>query len=466
MMSGKIKKKKIIIGALIVIVIAIGMYPVISKKALTFSNRVGNKVFKLKNPDAITIYALSYNGKLDVDIEPIVNEFKAKYPNEKINIVKFDENDNGFQKYSKSILSDTLAGEGPDIIYCNTVYTNARAFQKSGLLCDLKPYIEKDKDFNKEDYDSKLLNTGLYKGKLTFVPVDYYVPAYITTKELLEKNNVKLDSNMTQNDFIKAAAGYISQAKNTNGKNLFAASIDVGQFIASSGFECIDYDNRKMNFDKPEFKNIMENYKKIYNSTPKPTNNTSGEEGLQGIKNGSTLFSTDQSYAYGSEIFNSESLIKSLTGQTQIINSFPTYNGGNKTIAIVGDLIGMSKKTKNKKAAYDFIKVALSEKTQSGDKFYAPPINKKAQIDVKNEYSKKWVGKKDREYEKVTLQAPSDDLNKYYDKITNKVDEVKILDSDVDKLIQDCMAPYFEGKSSYDSALKTLENKVKLYINE
>lgn len=464
-MSNKIKNKKIIIGVLIVIIIAIGMYPVLSKKALNVSNSIGNKIFKLKNPDAITIYALTYNGQLDDDIEPIVNEFKAKYPNEKINIVKFNLDDGGLEKYSKSILSDTLAGEGPDIIYCDTENTNARAFQKSGLLCDLKPYIEKDKDFNKEDYDSKLLNTGLYKGKLTFVPVDYYVPAYITTKELLEKSSVKIDSNMTQNNFIKAVSGYISQAKNTNGKNLFAASIDVGQFIASSGFECIDYKNKKMNFDKPEFKNIMENYKKIYNSTPKPAPTSSGEEGLQGIKNGSTLFSTDRQYAYGFDLFNSESVIKGLTEQTQIINSFPTYDGGNKTIAIVGDLIGMSKKTKNKKAAYDFIKVALSEKTQSDDKYYAPPINKKAQIDMKNEYLKKWVGKKDRE-QKVILQAPSDDLNKYYDKITNKVDEVKILDSDVDKLIKDCMAPYFEGKSSYDSALKTLENKVKLYINE
>lgn len=465
MMSSKIKKKKIIIAILAVIIVAIGMYPVISKKTLSFNNSLSNKIFKLKNPDALTIYALTFNGQLDCDIEPIVNEFKAKYSNEKINIVKFNLDGGGLEKYSKSILSDTLAGEGPDIIYCDTESTNARAFQKSGLLCDLKPYIEKDKNFNKEDYDSKLLNTGLYKGKLTFVPVDYYVPAYITTKELLEKNNVKLDSNMTQNDFIKAAGEYISQAKNTNGKNLFAASIDVGQFIASSGFECIDYDNKKMHFDEPEFKNIMENYKKIYNSTPKPTNNSSGEEGLQGIKNGSTLFSTDQQYAYGFDLFNSESVIKGLTGQTQIINSFPTYNGGNKTIAIVGDLIGMSKKTKNKKAAYDFIKVALSEKTQSGDKLYTPPINKKSQTDVKNEYLKKWVGKADRAT-KVILKAPSDDLNSYYDKITNKVDEVKILDSDVDKLIKDCMTPYFEGKSSYDSALKTLENKVGLYINE
>ncbi|WP_158676965.1 ABC transporter substrate-binding protein, partial [Clostridium acetobutylicum] len=204
----------------------------------------------------LTIYALAYNGKLNYDIEPIVNEFKEKYPNIKLNIVKFSS-DSEYQKYNEKILSDTLSGGGPDIIYFDPEDTNARAFQKSGMLEDLKPYIEKDKDFNKEDYNSKLLNAGMYKGKLTFIPTDYCVPAYITTKELLEKNNIKITENMSQNDFMKSLSGYISNAKSTNGKTLFAKSIDVGDFIASSGFECVNYENKKMYFDTKEFKDIM-----------------------------------------------------------------------------------------------------------------------------------------------------------------------------------------------------------------
>lgn len=450
----KISKKRLaIIGAIIVIIAAIGMYPVLSKKFL-----------RPRNSNTLTIYALAYNGKLNYDIEPIVNEFKEKYPNIKLNIVKFSS-DRDWQKYNEKILSDTLAGEGPDIIYFDPAETNARAFQKSGMLEDLKPYIEKDKAFNKEDYNSKLLNAGMYKGKLTFIPTDYAVPAYITTKELLEKNNIKIDENMSQNDFMKSLSGYISKAKGSNGKTLFAKSIDVGDFIASSGFECVDYENKKMYFGTKEFKDIMENYKKIYNSTPKPANNESGEEGLQGIKNGSTLFSTDQSYTCGIDFLESESIMKGITRQTQVINSFPTYEGGNKIIAIPEDLIAMSKKTLNKKAAYNFIKLALSEKIQCDDKTYMPPINKKSQIDIKNRYLKKEVGKGDREY-KIILNRPSDDFNKYYDRVTNNIDEVRILDTDVDKLIKECMTPYFEDKSSYDSALKNLQNKVKLYINE
>ena len=448
------KNRLAIIGVVIVVIAAIGMYPVISKKGL-----------KSRDSNTLTIYALAYNGKLNYDIEPIVNEFKEKYPNIKLNIVEFNSDGDGYEKYNEKILSDTLAGEGPDIIYFDPENTNARAFQKSGMLEDLKPYIEKDKGFNKEDYNSKLFNAGMYKGKLTFIPTDYCVPAYITTKELLEKNNIKITKNMSQNDFINSLNKYISSVKSSNGKTLFAKSVDIGDFIASSGFECVDYENKKMYFSTKEFKDIMENYKKIYNSTPKPSNNESGEEGIRGIKDGSTLFSIDQIYTGGIEFWDSESTIKGTTGQTQIINSFPTYNGDNKTIAIAGDLIGMSKKTLNKKAAYNFIKLSLSEKIQCGDKDYMPPINKKSQIDIKNRYLKEQVGKADM-IEKVILNRPSDDLNKYYDRITNNVDEVRILDTNLDKLIKECMTPYFEDKSSYDSALETLENKVKLYINE
>ncbi|WP_139355003.1 extracellular solute-binding protein, partial [Clostridium acetobutylicum] len=161
------KKRLAIIGVVIVIIVAIGMYPVFSKKLLRSSD-----------PNTLTIYALAYNGKLNYDIEAIVNGFKQKYPNIKLNIVKFNLDGGGYEKYNEKILSDTLAGGGPDIIYFNPEETNARAFQKSGMLEDLKPYIEKDKDFNKEDYNSKLLNAGMYKGKLTFIPTDYCIPSY------------------------------------------------------------------------------------------------------------------------------------------------------------------------------------------------------------------------------------------------------------------------------------------------
>ncbi|WP_158676964.1 ABC transporter substrate-binding protein, partial [Clostridium acetobutylicum] len=205
----------------------------------------------------LTIYALAYNGKLNYDIEAIVNGFKQKYPNIKLNIVKFNLDGGGYEKYNEKILSDTLAGGGPDIIYFNPEETNARAFQKSGMLEDLKPYIEKDKDFNKEDYNSKLLNAGMYKGKLTFIPTDYCIPSYITTKELLDKNNIKITENISQNDFMQSLSGYISNAKSSNGKTLFAKSLNIGDFIASSGFECVDYENKKMYFDTKEFKDIM-----------------------------------------------------------------------------------------------------------------------------------------------------------------------------------------------------------------
>ena len=42
----------------------------------------------------------------------------------------------------------------------------------------------------------------------------------------------------------------------------------------------------------------------------------------------------------------------------------PSYKGGNKVTAIVSNSLAISKNTKNKQAAYNFIKIAIYEDIQ------------------------------------------------------------------------------------------------------
>lgn len=454
------KKKFVIVAVVTIFIVAIGMYPVISK-----TNS------KNKKSNTITIYALEYQGHIEKNLQAIIDAFKAKYPNIKINEVTFDGSSE-YLMYNQKILSDTLAGSGPDIIYVDPNFVNVKTIQKSGLFYDLNKSIKKDSSFKKEEYNEKLLDAGLYKGELTYIPLDYYTMGYITTKELLNNNKVNINSNMNENDFVKALSGYIASNKGNSQKTLFASQVGIGNFIASSGFKCVDYENKKTYFDKPEFKDIIDNYKKIYNASPKADDYTatsgSGEEGMDGIKNGTTLLSNDSAYTYGIDMLESESIIKGLTGESEVINSFPTYNGDNKTIAIAADIIGISNNASNKEAAFNFIKVALSEKIQSSISLQGIPINKEAEAYLKNKYMTEEVGKSEQisSNTNITMEKPSAELNNYYDKITNRVDEAVTLDTNVDKLIMDCMKPYFENQMSYATALKNLENKVNIYIRE
>ncbi|AGK96023.1 ABC transporter substrate-binding protein [Clostridium pasteurianum] len=453
------KRKKIILFVTLIIIISVlGIYPVINKKKLDS-----------KESNTLKIYVTGQNGSYDKRIEGIINEFEKKYPNIKIQKVIFDINEgDGINGYVKKMLADTLAGNGPDILDLD--YMSIRKLERSEMLLDLKPLMEKDKDFKKEDYNTKVIEAGLYNGKQLIMPLDYYVNQYITTEQLLKNNNIKLEDNYSQKDFMNALDGYISSINGNKNKFLFAMPMNIGDFLASSGEEFIDYNNKRVYFDKPGFKEIIDNYKKIYKASKKPADISgySGVEGFENLKNGNTLFSNDP-IALRDTFFVYESLINQVIGETQIINSMPTYKGGDKATAIVAQSLAISKNCKNKSAAYNFIKTAISEDIQSSSNLPSfIPINKKAAKDLENQYMKEKVNGT-FEYNKnikIVEQPLSDNFQKYYSKITNNIENAVITDSEVEQIMMESLTPYFEDKSSYESCVKALENKIKLYINE
>lgn len=451
-----LKRKSIIIAFLVVVFILAGVYPMLHKK---------NVVAETSN--TLKIYATGSNGRISNQLQYTIDEFEKKYPNIKIQKVLFDVND--IEKYEKTLLSDTLAGKGPDILYLSS--SDAKNLQKSGMLEDLKPLIEKDKLFNKEDYNTKIINAGMYNGKLTLMPLDYYVNQYTTTKELLSSNNIQLTKNCSEKDFTQSI-------NLNNSKKLFSAvgldeedNMALSNFLAGSGCEFIDYENKKVHFDTPEFKQLIEDYKKIYKASSKKAagEGTSGDEGLQALKSGAAVFSNDRMDSF-KDFLASESLIQGITKETTIINNMPMYEGGNKAVGIVDYSMAINRNTKNKNGAYLFLKCALSidVQTKASKATALIPVNNEAVKALKDEYNNSEVGKS-YEYDKndIVVQKPlSNDFQSYINKITNNIEKGTMVDDSVNKLMMECLTPYFEDKISYEDAVKTLENKVKLYINE
>jgi multiple sugar transport system substrate-binding protein len=269
---------------------------------------------------------------------------------------------------------------------------------------------------------------------------------------------------------MKALDGYIASVKEDKSKFLFATPMSIEDFLASSGEKFIDYDNKKVYFNKPEFKETIENYKKIYNASKKPSDITGilGDEGFKGLKNGNTLFSNDPLDMRGT-FFQYESLVNQVIGENQIINAMPSYKGSDKFTAIVGYSLAISKNTKNKQAAYNFIKIAISEDIQgSRDLLLNIPVNTKAARDLENQYMKNEVNHSYKYSKNITVvqQPLSNNFQNYYNKIVANVGDAQIINYEVEQMMTECLTPYFEDKSSYEACVKTLENKIKLYINE
>lgn len=450
------KKKIILFVTLLIIISFVGIYPIINKKNLDS-----------KESNTLKIYLTGKNGKYDNRMKVIIDEFEKKYPNIKIEKVLVD-NSFGNEQYAKKMLTDTLAGNGPDILVLDNMSTIN--LEKSEMLLDLKPLMEQDKDFKKEDYNTKVIEAGLYNDKQLLMPLDYYINEYITTEQLLKDNNIKMEDNYSLKDFMNALGGYISSINGNKNKFLFATPMNIGDFLASSGEEFIDYNNKKVYFDKPEFKEIIDNYKKIYKLSKKPADISGyfGTNGFEDLKNGSALFSNDP-LIINDTFFEYESLISQVMGERQIINSMPSYKGDDKPTAIIDSSLGISKNCKNKSAAYNFIKIAISEDIQSSPNLYSSiPVNTKATKDLKQQYMNEVNNIFQLPFikTKIVKQPLSDNLQKYYSKVTENIQNAVITDYEVDQIMTESLTPYFEDKSSYETCVKALENKIKLYINE
>jgi len=461
-----IKKNKIImIILLVILIIGIGMYPVLSKKGVI-------RVTK-NDSNALKIYV--FKGQPSPLFATCISNFKKMYPQIKIEEIPFSSDGD---EYFKTLLSDTLAGDGPDVIYFEPEQLNVHKLQKAQMLEDLNPFIEKDKDFDGENYNKNILNTGLYNGEMTFIPLDYYVNSYITTTKVLKDNSIELKNNITQNEFISSINKSMKSISANGSKTLFAYPISITDWIESSGIDYIDYENKKISIHSNEFKKVIDNYKIVYKDSPKQVDitGTSGDEGYNAIKSGSSIFSNDKlSLGFDMELLQSESKIKSVVGEEQVIDSIPTYNGGDKVTAMAGESMAISKNCKNKAMAYNFIKIALTSKMTGTSDYdgFVPlmnvPTNKKTREDLVNYYLEKQVGKSiqiNKRGEHVTMEKPSKQFQIYYNKITENIETAKVKDITLDSLMMQCLTPYLEDKEPYDSTLKSLESKINLYLNE
>lgn len=470
----KSKSTNIIITIIAVVaILAAGIIPMLTKNSAEMSGDAtiaDEKSGNAQNSGALTLYVIQINGDDDPVLKPLIDTYQKQYPNIKLNKVYFGGTDQDFGKYYQRLLDDTLAGNGPDVLMINTQSQDAYRLEKSGVLENLLPYLSNDKLYNKANLNMNVIDSGKLNGKQLLLPVDYYVSNFNTSSELLSKYNIKLPKNNKLNDFMKVLKPYLSSADGKN-KKLFAFPITISDFLAATGADIIDYDSKKTSFDTAEFKTIMEDYKQIYKATPKPSDfeYTMQMEGQEAFQKGNTLFSTHDDININPHgILDSESILKGTLGMTQVISNFPTYEGGNQVIATSDYCLAMSGASKNKQAAYQFIRNALTQQYQVAmtDRL-GFPILTSASTEVKNNYSKKFVGKTElQDHKEVTYQEPSNNLGSFYENASKNVNKCMLNNSSMEQILEDSMKAYLEDRESFDSALKSLENKVNLYLNE
>lgn len=167
-----------------------------------------------KEPEVITLRVSTWSGagedsEFDRLVEQNYREFEAANPGVRI------VTENMPIDYVPKMMMSKIAGVTPDITALDA--SSAALFVKNGILQDLTPFLEKDKDLKKSDFFENTLKAGETDGKLFAIPRDFTPMVMYYNKDIFDKANVPYPRNGWSFDDFKQTAKKLS----ANGKSGF-----------------------------------------------------------------------------------------------------------------------------------------------------------------------------------------------------------------------------------------------------
>ena len=413
----------------------------------------------------------AYNEDAICDIIERYNKYCTKHYDEsyQIEIVEFDSEDTMLTKISTEI----MAGKGPDIISLNQKLPFEKLID-NGSFADIDELAELYKsDIDFDDYNSTIMDCGIYNGKRYIIPIAYCPNILITTQEILDKYNLE-NTNFSFKELE------IRLSDKDHSYALFGNKDETYKFFLSYVNEYVDFYNKTTEFSSDEFTESLDYIGKMIR------NDNSRKEGTTWDIIGNYLFRTSQLSFDGSMMstLNSYFYIYNNNSTPVII---PNYNKkANAVSAFVQCGIALNNNSNNKEKALAFIQYVLSYDIQklwsessssSSIVVRALPVNKAAFKYVIDHTSKcVYDINDDGEYEK-SEEEYSDEIktkffNEYLDMI-NSISSCTLYDYLEfentyynSSVIGDIVKDYLNGDISKEKFIHQLSAATEIYLTE
>lgn len=400
-------------------------------------------------------------------VQSLINEFQKTHPDVDVHIAEGYE-PNGYDTSAgvQKIKSELMAGTGPDLLLLwGADFGELGKLMTSNAFCDLNPFLKEDGDYDPEEFNQNVLSAGQHRGQQLVMPLFYDIPYFFSVKELLDKCGIDLEKCGNYSDFMTEITRYIE----STGKPL---PVYPWQYSAQGYPELVgqmlDYKNRKLNFDTPEFKRATDFYKLVrerawsdndYYHTMTPAYNALTEKSLFSIVNYATC--SNLGYNIGSLLAE---------GQTPVY--FPMRCADGKLRASINFSVAVRSKSENRQNAYDFIKLMMGDTFQSGYTGIGGdcyPVRKANSLDCVSGLRFVMDGRENRveEFGKTFIFSPlPEEFYTNWVCAADQVDEASFQSPLVDDYVLQFFGPYWDGTASYADCLKKLESQLSIYITE
>jgi multiple sugar transport system substrate-binding protein len=367
------------------------------------------------------------------------------------------------EKFVSTLNTELMSGKASDIIVTNGGFPYKKYADKK-LLADLNDYMNKDESFRRDDYYTNVLDAMKYKDGIYALPAKLSLNMLLGSTAALSGKSYD-DTKWSWNEFYELAKSLSHDADNNGTPDAYAfAGIDgptlLSAMVNTSFGKLVDAESKT--FNTQAFKDLLNLSKSMIDSKLVTS---------EKLDRANLLFHPFQPDSY--EDYFLEPQAKAGGGSNATRLWVPTQDD-RKGLSFTSDtLMSVNAKSPHAREAWEFVKFALSEDIQKSRELFGLALNKKAsaarleeskQIGTAN--SKNRIMLRDKDGKEIALQPPS---QQEIDELAALLDSISFYaetDPKIVSIIEKEAAPFFAGQKSAEETAKTVENKVKTYLQE
>lgn len=410
------------------------------------------------------------------DIIKRYNKYCTKHYDEsyQIEIVEYDS----LEEMYTIMATEIMSGDGPDIISLDQPLPFEKLIENHAFA-DVDELINtygSNIDFN--DYNTKVMESGIVNRKRYFVPFFYCPNIFISTQEKLKEYDLNFS------DFsYKELSKQLSQEKVSC--SLFGNESDNYSLLYSFIDSYVNFDNKTTNFDTNSFLKNIDYIKKLINND---NTNENVYYNLYNSENNGCILSTPK-LLFGGTIGGVKTAYYNIFLQNKTPAVLPNFSYENKITAYVECGIAINQNSDKKDKALRFIEYCLSEDVQeywcgsrsdkgfSGTNEISLPVNNKAfDYAVEVETGEEWDYNEDGEFDEEEKEFSENVDSIFWKDYLGIIDDIsgctlynyKNLKTTYynSSVIGDIVDKYLKGDFSKDKFIRQLTAATEIYLTE
>ena len=418
----------------------------------------------------------AYNEDAICDIIKRYNKYCTKHYDEsyQIEIVEYDS----LEEMYTIMATEFMSGDGPDIISLDQPLPFEKLIENHAFA-DVDELINtygSNIDFN--DYNTKVMESGIVNRKRYFVPFFYCPNIFISTQEKLKEYDLNFS------DFsYKELSRQLSQEKVSC--SLFGNESDNYSLLYSFIDSYVNFDNKTTNFDTNSFLENIDYIKKLINND---NTNENVYYDLYNSENNGCILSTPK-LLFGGTIGGVKTAYYNIFLQNKTPAILPNFSYENKITACVECGIAINQNSDKKDKALRFIEYCLSEDVQeywcgsrsdkgfSGTNEISLPVNNKAfDYAVEVETGEEWDYNEDGEFDEEEKEFSENVDSIFWKDYLGIIDDIsgctlynyKNLKTTYynSSVIGDIVDKYLKGDFSKDKFIRQLTAATEIYLTE